>query len=525
MVNLADSQQKTQLVFIHGWGASNATWKPLCDSFSFEYQGHYFALDDFYETVQQLGLERALTECVNKLPENCILVGWSLGGMLATRLACASPEKVKGLICLATNINFVATDSWPCAMERSQFDRFVKGFSNSPEKTFARFQALQVQGDSQAKALLHQLKSLSSFNLDLKNNWMLGLGLLERLANEDSIKDLGVPFLYLFGEQDKLVPHAAAKEISDIQNARCELSDVKVIENAGHALHLSAVECVEQEIKQFTKAIRSKPAFFASSSSLDKQTVANSFGRAAATYDKSVILQPKVADKLLARIPQKFAGKVVDLGSGTGYCTEKLVERGYQMISLDLSKSMLDYARKKSLSNETIYVHADMEALPFCDNSCDAVISSLSFQWSENPARLFGEVHRILKPGGFLLFSTLCEKTLFELKQAWNAVDSAVHVNQFKRESDLFSLLLGQRFRLLEFEVHQEMVEYNSAIELMKELKNIGAHNVNRAGKKGLTTRRQLQRVCDAYEQFRNEKAKLPATYEVLYCLARKPHV
>ena len=50
------------------------------------------------------------------LPEACILCGWSLGGMMATRLAGLYPLKIKALITLAANVSFVADMQWPDAM-------------------------------------------------------------------------------------------------------------------------------------------------------------------------------------------------------------------------------------------------------------------------------------------------------------------------------------------------------------------------------------------------------------------------
>ena len=71
--------------------------------------------------------------------------------------------------------------------------------------------------------------------------------------------------------------------------------------------------------------------------------------------------------------------------------------------------------------------------------------------------------------------------------------------------------------------VHTEDIElhYRDARELLRELKALGAHNVNDARPPGLTGRARLQRFLAAYEELR-EQGVLPATYEVYYLVVRK---
>ena len=59
--------------------------------------------------------------------------------------------------------------------------------------------------------------------------------------------------------------------------------------------------------------------------------------------------------------------------------------------------------------------------------------------------------------------------------------------------------------------------------QLMHELKNIGAHNVNKGRRKTLTGKQRLNKVISHYETFRADN-KLPATYEVIYGHAWRPH-
>src|SRR5690606_42105877 len=63
---------------------------------------------------------------------------------------------------------------------------------------------------------------------------------------------------------------------------------------------------------------------------------------------------------------------------------------------------------------------------------------------------------------------------------------------------------------------------YRQLGELTRELKCLGAHNVNGGRNTGLTGRRRIAGLIAAYESLR-EDAGLPATWELLYVVARKP--
>lgn len=63
---------------------------------------------------------------------------------------------------------------------------------------------------------------------------------------------------------------------------------------------------------------------------------------------------------------------------------------------------------------------------------------------------------------------------------------------------------------------------YDDPISLMRDLKAIGAHNVTRGRRRGLTGKKTWQSILSHYETLRSE-GKLPATFEVVYGHAWKP--
>ncbi|MCM5703582.1 alpha/beta fold hydrolase [Larsenimonas salina] len=78
------------------------------------------------------------------IDENSILVGWSLGGMLASKLAERSPERVERVVMLGSNVRFIQDSSWPTAMVPATFERFYQLFKRRPETAIAQFEQLCI---------------------------------------------------------------------------------------------------------------------------------------------------------------------------------------------------------------------------------------------------------------------------------------------------------------------------------------------------------------------------------------------
>ncbi len=263
----------------------------------------------------------------------------------------------------------------------------------------------------------------------------------------------------------------------------------------------------------------------------DKRLVRAAFEKAASRYDEAAVLQREIGTRLLERLelmkitPQR----VLEVGSGTGFCSTQLAARYPQarLIALDIAHGMLQYTRRRfgwwqRLRRRPGFVCADAEALPLADASVDLVFSNVTIQWCSNPDTTFAEFRRVLKPGGLLLFSTFGPDTLKELRAAWRAVDAAMHVNAFVDMHDLGDGLLRNGFADPVMDREDIVLTYQDARTLMSDLKTIGAHNVNRGRHSGLTGKNKLNAMLAAYERFRRD-GRLPASYEIVYGHAWTP--
>lgn len=261
-----------------------------------------------------------------------------------------------------------------------------------------------------------------------------------------------------------------------------------------------------------------------------KQQVASQFNRAAKTYDGAARIQHFSALELAQQLQlihdanhSVTEGTWLDLGCGTGFAVPTLIRQGAkQVVGADLAHSMCLASEEKLRNLPFISVTCDAENLPFAKDSFDCIYSNLMIQWSEQLTDLFYEAQRVLKPGGLFAFATLGPRTMFELKQAWQQVDPYTHVNQFDNKSDL--ALACEEFFDIESIQQQDVVQHHPSLtSLLKELKAIGATNVNSGRRPGLGGRERLRKLEQAYrQQSVTDNDSLPLTYDLIWVIARK---
>jgi malonyl-CoA O-methyltransferase len=95
-------------------------------------------------------------------------------------------------------------------------------------------------------------------------------------------------------------------------------------------------------------------------------------------------------------------------------------------------------------------------------------------------------------------------------------------VNQFAPQSEIFLAVKNAGLKVDEWQEARELMEYECLSDLTRELKNIGAHNVNSGRPGGLTSRWRIKALTAAYEQFREPGGCLPATYQAWYLRCTK---
>ena len=268
---------------------------------------------------------------------------------------------------------------------------------------------------------------------------------------------------------------------------------------------------------------------------MDKRMVRRSFEHAAATYDAAAVLQNEVCRRMLARLDYiKLApATILDAGAGTGNAIPGLLGRYSQarVIALDIALNMVQHARRRRPwwrglidrgRPRLVAVCGDIERLPLAPRCADLVWSNLAIQWTDEPQHAFAEMHRVLAPGGLVLFSSFGPDTLKELRTAFQSVDHNTHVHRFIDMHDVGDRLVACGFADPVMDMEVVTLTYDDVRGLMRDLKAIGAHNATLGRPAGLAGKGQFAKLARNYEAFRRD-GKLPATFEVVYGHAWKP--
>ena len=255
---------------------------------------------------------------------------------------------------------------------------------------------------------------------------------------------------------------------------------------------------------------------------LDKDKARRSFSRAAADYDGTAVLHHEIGRRMLERLDfiRLEPRVILDIGCGTGLVTEALMRRypSARVLALDFALPMLERARRRGgWRRRPRCVCADLDYLPLVDQSVDLVFANASLQWSTRPAQAIADIARILRPGGLMMFSSFGPDTLQELRAAWAAVDGGEHVHGFIDMHDYGDMLMAAGLADPVMDAERMTLTYPDAMQLMREIKVIGAGNASPGRNRGLVGRRRIAAVCQAYEQFRTADGRLPVSYEVVH--------
>ncbi|UFQ97390.1 alpha/beta fold hydrolase [Pseudomonas wenzhouensis] len=231
------------LILLPGWGLDGAVLQPLAEALGAELNVQVPTLP----RLNSAAVADWLDELDTRLPLDCWLAGWSLGGMLAAALAARRGARCRGLISLASNACFVASDAWPTAMSAQTHAAFHEGCQHNGSATLKRFAMLCAQGGADVRALSRQLQGHLATGDEPA--LLAGLRLLASLDNRAALTAFSGPQLHLLAEQDALVPAAVASELLALLPA----GEVDVLEDCGHAFVLEQADALATLMLDFIR--------------------------------------------------------------------------------------------------------------------------------------------------------------------------------------------------------------------------------------------------------------------------------
>ncbi len=234
------------LLLVHGWGMNASVWLTLARELEKRYRvtlvelpGHGYS---YWANTPKL--EDWADQVLAVAPADAVWLGWSLGGLVMQQAAAMQPHKLRGLVGLATSPCFVQRDDWHSGIPAAVLQNFATELEEDSRKTLRRFLGLQVQGASDAKKLLLQLrKEFDSRPVPRLAALQAGLDILLHSDLRSELAANELPVSWLLGERDTLVPQSLAKALPGDQPQ----AEIHIIEGAAHAPFLShPAQCLKR---------------------------------------------------------------------------------------------------------------------------------------------------------------------------------------------------------------------------------------------------------------------------------------
>lgn len=245
---------QTDLVLLHGWGLNAEVWQEIVPRLSPHFRLHLVDLPGYGRSqgAEQLSLAEMAQRLVPHLPPRAWLMGWSLGGLVATELARSVPQQIAGLISVASSPCFTAQQDWP-GIQPATLENFQLQLSDNFQRTVERFLALQTLGTDSARSDARRLKEVVLAQpvppVAVLDN---GLEILRTTDLREVLPQLALPFLRIYGALDGLVP----RKIAPLLDARLPGSPSAIVEKAAHAPFISHPDIFCQHVLDFVRTIR-----------------------------------------------------------------------------------------------------------------------------------------------------------------------------------------------------------------------------------------------------------------------------
>lgn len=239
------------VVVLHGWGLNGNIWTPVSAQLAQLGRLHQLDLPGYGESPWPaelpLSFEHLCQLTAQTLPPRCHLIGWSLGGLVASQIALDYPERIQSLVTVASSPYFPAAEHWP-GIEPHILSTFARQLSRDFKRTVERFLALQSMGSPHAKADVRQIKEwLFAKPMASVEVLHAGLDMLAEVDLRPRLHELQLPFLRIYGRLDALVPARLKTQVDQL----APNSEAVVAPNCSHAPFISDPEFFMAQLQRF----------------------------------------------------------------------------------------------------------------------------------------------------------------------------------------------------------------------------------------------------------------------------------
>lgn len=242
--------QGQPLVMIHGWGMHSGVWQPLIKRLSQKYMLYLVDLPGMGNSrpIEPYHLYNLADEVAEVIPGVSDVVGWSLGGLVAQRIALNQPDRIRRLILVSTTPCFVSKAGWDSGIDPGDFEVFADKVNHDYKATMLQFLTLQCMQAKDRRATIRQLRqSFETHPTPTQSTLQRALHVLLESDLREEIPDIRKPTLLIHGDRDTLTPVQAAHWMMQ----QLPIAYLRVLSGAAHAPFLSHSHQFIETLNQF----------------------------------------------------------------------------------------------------------------------------------------------------------------------------------------------------------------------------------------------------------------------------------
>ena len=219
MTRTDKNQEQAVLGIIHGWGFDSQIMADLAAEFPTRWNARLIDMPGYgnnHVTKFARGIDHFADNLISTVLPHSILVGWSLGGMVAIKIAHSMQDKIKAIVLLASTPCFVSKHDWPHGIESTMIDDMAKRLDTEVDGVLQEFIGLTARGDISPRETIRELKLIHKTNKTDPGALLHGMDVLLNTDLRKELSELKCRVIMLLGDRDQLVPRStgdAAREI------------------------------------------------------------------------------------------------------------------------------------------------------------------------------------------------------------------------------------------------------------------------------------------------------------------------
>jgi pimeloyl-ACP methyl ester carboxylesterase len=232
---------------ISGWGNPAEALRPLAEELRGRCNVTVVSAEELFPTTSARPDDRADDPSlllIRRLPESCVLIGWSMGGMIAIDAAARAPERVRALALICATPRFCSGDGFRHGFPVERVRALDAGLRVDPTRTLREFFGLSSGMVVDTSEVEQRAKAAATANVE---TLIRGLAYLERTDLRPALPRISAPVLVVHGRRDAIVPWRAGKHLAEA----LPQSEWELVDDGTHDLPLVSPALVARRTERF----------------------------------------------------------------------------------------------------------------------------------------------------------------------------------------------------------------------------------------------------------------------------------